>query len=202
MSEGTHLSAEVRRRAVRAVQDGMSRMAIAAAVGVERTTLYRWIQKYEVDGESGLERKAGSGRRRKLEELSEDELRALVLKGAQHFGYETDLWTVGRLRQGITEEFSIVLSKNTVWRRLRDAGLTYQKPERASSVSSVGKTYRVEGGHRILATDAQASSSPPLGGCDGPGASSHVQENQSMDRKSAVSSCIPSSQVLARLESR
>lgn len=130
MSEGTHLSAEVRERAVRAVQDGMSRKAVAAAFGVERTTLYRWMQKYEVDGDSGLERKAGSGRRRKLEELGEDELRALVLNGAQYFGYETDLWTVGRLRRVITEEFSIVLSKNTVWRRLRDAGLTYQKPER------------------------------------------------------------------------
>src|SRR3990172_1688536 len=130
MSEGTHLLAEVRQRAVRAVQDGMSRKAVAAAYGVERTTLYRWMQKYEVDGESGMERKAGSGRRRKLEELSEGELRALVLKGAQHFGYETDLWTVGRLRRIITEEFAIVLSKNTVWRRLRDAGLTYQKPER------------------------------------------------------------------------
>jgi transposase len=130
MSKGMHLSAEVRERAVGAVQDGMSRKAVAAAYGVERTTLYRWMRKYDVDGESGLERKAGSGRRRKLEELSEDELRALVLKGAQHFGYETDLWTVGRLRRVITEEFSIVLSKNTVWRRLRDAGLTYQKPER------------------------------------------------------------------------
>jgi len=130
MSEGTHLAAEVRERAVRAVQDGMSRKAVATAYGVERTTLYRWVRKYDIDGESGLERKAGSGRRRKLEELSEDELRALVLKGAQHFGYETDLWTVGRLRRVITEEFSIVLSKNTVWRRLRDAGLTYQKPER------------------------------------------------------------------------
>jgi transposase len=130
MSEGTHLSAEVRRRAVRAAQDGMSRKAVAAAFGIERTTLYRWMQKYEVDGESGLDRRAGSGRPRKLEELGEDELRALVLKGAQHFGYETDLWTVGRLRRVITEEFSIVLSKNTVWRRLRDAGLTYQKPER------------------------------------------------------------------------
>lgn len=130
MSEGTHLAAEFRGRAVRAVQDGMSRQAVAAAYGVERTTLYRWMQKYEVDGESGLERKAGSGRRRKLEELGEDELRALVLNGAQYFGYETDLWTVGRLRRVITEEFSIVLSKNTVWRRLRDAGLTYQKPER------------------------------------------------------------------------
>jgi transposase len=130
MSEGAHLSAGVRERAVRAVQDGMSRNAVAAAFGVQRATLYRWMQKYEVDGESGLERKAGSGRRRKLEELSESGLRALVVKGAQHFGYETDLWTVGRLRRVITEEFSIVLSKNTVWRRLRDAGLTYQKPER------------------------------------------------------------------------
>jgi len=130
MSEGTHLSAEVRGRAVRAVQDGMSRKAVAAAFGVERTTLYRWMQRAEVHGQSGLERQPGSGRSRKLEELCEDELRAMVLKGAQHFGYETDLWTVGRLRRVITEEFSVELSKNTVWRRLRDAGLTYQKPER------------------------------------------------------------------------
>lgn len=130
MSEGTHLSAEVRRRAVRAVRDGMSRRGVAAAYGVERSTLYRWMQKYEVRGESGLDRQAGSGRPRKLEKLNENELRALVLQGAQHFGYETDLWTVGRLRRIIAEEFSLVLSKNTVWRRLRDAGLTYQKPER------------------------------------------------------------------------
>lgn len=53
-----------------------------------------------------------------------------MLQGASQFGFETDLWTVGRLRRVITEEFSIALSKNTVWRRLRDAGLTYQKPER------------------------------------------------------------------------
>jgi transposase len=130
MSEGTHLTSEIRRRAVRAIKEGMPHKAVAAAYGVDRTTLFRWMQKYELNGDSGLERKAGSGRRRKLEELNEDELRALVLKGAQHFGYETDLWTVGRWRRIITEEFSIVLSKNTVWRRLRDAGLTYQKPER------------------------------------------------------------------------
>jgi len=92
--------------------------------------LYRWIQKYEADGQPGLERKPGSGRPRKLEQLTEFQLRAMVLKGAQQFGYETDLWTVGRLRRVISEEFSVLLSKNTVWRRLRVAGLTYQKPER------------------------------------------------------------------------
>ena len=30
----------------------------------------------------------------------------------------------------IADEFQIRLSKNKIWRRLRDAGLTYQKPER------------------------------------------------------------------------
>ncbi len=130
MSEGSHLFSDVRYRAVRAVLDGIPMLDVAAAFGVDRTTLYRWMQKYDAEGESGLQRRTGRGRRRKLEELSEDELRCLVLKGAIHFGYETDLWTVGRLRRVITEEFSVELSKNTVWRRLRDAGLTYQKPER------------------------------------------------------------------------
>lgn len=130
MSKGLHLSADVRERAVRAVQDGMSRQAVAVAYGVDRVTLYRWLHKHTVEGDVGLQRQSGSGRRRKLEELDEDTLRVLIVKGAIHFGYETDLWTVGRLRRVITEEFSIVLSKNTVWRRLRDAGLTYQKPER------------------------------------------------------------------------
>lgn len=115
-----HLSAELRGRAVQAVLDGLPRKAVAAAYGVERTTLYRWIQKHEVDGQSGLARRRGSGRPRKLEELTENELRAIVLKGAQYYGYETDLWTVGRLRRVIAEEFSIELSKNTVWRRLRE----------------------------------------------------------------------------------
>ena len=130
MSNGLHLTADVRERAVRAVQDGMTLQAVAAAYAVDRVTLYRWLPKHSMDGDFGLERKSGSGRPRKLEELDEDTLLALTLKGAIHFGYETDLWTVGRLRRVITEEFSIVLSKNTVWRRLRDAGLTYQKPER------------------------------------------------------------------------
>lgn len=130
MSEGSQLSSDVRHRAVRAVLDGLPRLDVAIAFAIDRTTLFRWVQRYEAEGETGLHRKAGSGRRRKLEELCEEEIRSLVLKGALHFGYETDLWTVGRLRRVITEEFSMELSKNTVWRRLRDAGLTYQKPER------------------------------------------------------------------------
>jgi transposase len=65
-----------------------------------------------------------------LAELTEGELLEIVLQGAMAFGFESDLWTVARLRRVIRDEFRIQISKNTMWRRLRDAGLTYQKPER------------------------------------------------------------------------
>jgi transposase len=130
MSEGTHLPTNVRELAIEAVQNGIPKSAVAKAYGVSRLTIYRWLERFEVEGPEGLERKAGSGRPRKLEELTEGELRTIVLQNASQFGFETDLWTVGRLRRVIQEEFEIDLSNNTVWRRLREAGLTYQKPER------------------------------------------------------------------------
>lgn len=121
---------EARRRAVDAVLEGMSKSAVATAYGVDRKTVTRWVARFDDGGDVGLQRQAGSGRPRKLEDLTVDELHSIVLSGAASFGFETDLWTVGRLRRVISDEFSITLSKNTVWRRLRDAGLTYQKPER------------------------------------------------------------------------
>ena len=75
-------------------------------------------------------RRLGSGRPRKLEDLSEKGLERLVLKPASDFGYETALWTVARLQAVIHHQYRLKVSKDTVWRRLREAGLTYQKPER------------------------------------------------------------------------
>jgi transposase len=49
---------------------------------------------------------------------------------ASSYGYETDFWTTRRLIQVIAAECGVRLSKQTVLRRLHEAGLTYQKPER------------------------------------------------------------------------
>jgi len=103
---------------------------IAEAYGTDRSTVYRWVTRYQEEGEDGLIRRPTSGRPRKLEDLDEYQLCKLVLSPASDFGYETDLWTVARLRRVIREEYRLTISKNTMWRRLRDAGLTYQKPER------------------------------------------------------------------------
>ena len=130
MSEGSHLTTEIRQRAATAVVDGMAITSVAAALGVDRKTVSRWVSKFRNNGSEALHRRAGSGRPRKLAELTEGELLEIVLQGAMTFGFESDLWTVARLRRVIRDEFRIQISKNTMWRRLRDAGLTYQKPER------------------------------------------------------------------------
>ena len=121
MSESVYSTYEIRLRAVRAVAEGLRLGKVAEAYGIDRTTLYRWVKRYRQPGEESLQRRPGSGRPRKLQELSEAKLRELVLAPASDFGYESDLWTVGRLHSVIEEHFSLQVSKDTVWRRLREA---------------------------------------------------------------------------------
>ena len=130
MCNGVHLTADLRRRAVDAVMDGMTQTAVAAAFGVDRKTVSRWVVKFGEGGSDALLRKNGSGRPRCLEDLTEAELLKIILPGAMEYGFETDLWTVGRIRRVIMDEFRVPVSKTTIRRRLREAGLSYQKPER------------------------------------------------------------------------
>jgi transposase len=130
MCQGRYSTFDVRIRAVEAVKRGLAVGQVADAFNVDRTTLFRWVQRYHNNGEDGLQRQPVSGRPRLLEELDEEVFRKIIMCPASEFGYETDLWTVGRLQTVLAELCEVTLSKNTVWRRLRDAGLTYQKPER------------------------------------------------------------------------
>ena len=131
MSHGRLYSTlEVRRRAVRAVYRGMSVIEVAEAYGVDRRTLHRWLAGYESGGEAGLGRRQGSGRPRKLPELGEEDFRRLILQPPGGYGFETDLWTVARVHAVLEQRLGVAVSRDTVWRRLREAGLTYQKPER------------------------------------------------------------------------
>jgi transposase len=131
MSGATHSTYDVRIRAVQAVvQEHLPVTMVAQAYGTDRSTIHRWLARFQATGEPGLWRKSGTGRLRKLEELDRGRLQEIVLAPASHYGYETDLWTTRRLIQVIQAEFDVLLSKQTVMRRLHDAGLTYQKPER------------------------------------------------------------------------
>lgn len=131
MQRAKYSTYDIRVRAVKAVCDGMNINEVAKAYQTHRTTIYRWSIRFkEEGGESGLERKPVSGRPRILLEINDEELLSIILKPASSFDYETDFWTCKRLCNVLEEEFRITVSKVTVLRRLRDLGLTYQKPER------------------------------------------------------------------------
>jgi transposase len=131
MDGTTYSIFEVRVRAVRAVLGGMPIIEVARAYHTDRTTIHRWLQRFRESGtEDSLHRRPTSGRPRKLSGLSEGELKDIVLAPASHFGFETDLWTVARLHTVLLERCQEPLSEDTVWRRLRAAGLTWQVPVR------------------------------------------------------------------------
>jgi transposase len=122
---------ELRVRAVQAVENGTPIIQVAQAYGVDRTTVHRWLRRHqEAGGDSGLQRRPVSGRPRKLTCISLYNLKRIVLAPASKFGFETDLWTVGRLHGVLIDRFDVEVSEDTVWRRLREAGLTWQTPER------------------------------------------------------------------------
>ena len=128
--QGKYSTYEIRVRAVAAVSRGLPVGEVADAYCIDRTTLFRWMTRQRQNGLDGLQRKSGSGRPRLLSALKETALLDIVLQPATAFGYETDLWTIGRLHRVVQEEYDTTISHDTIWRRVRDAGLTYQKPER------------------------------------------------------------------------
>jgi transposase len=131
MDGAVHSTYDVRLRAVRAVcEEHLPVTMVARAFGTDRSTLHRWLSRFEANGDIGLSRRPGSGRPRILENLDRDTLKHIVLSPASDYGYETDFWTTRRLIQVLQSTFDVLLSKQTVMRRLHEAGLTYQKPER------------------------------------------------------------------------
>jgi transposase len=136
MREGSPLivgysSYDVRVRAVRAVlDDGLPVTEVAQAYGTDRTTVHRWLARFEAKGDAGLQRRPVPGRPRKIASLDAAALTAIIMAPASHYGYETDFWTTPRLIQVVEAQFAVSVSKQTIMRRLHEAGMSYQKPER------------------------------------------------------------------------
>ena len=129
--ESKYSTYDIRVRAVAAVREGMAVTKVAKAYQVDRTTIYRWATRYQqAGGTQGLKRRPVSGRPRILSGISNRTLLSIVSKPASRYGYETDFWTCVRVCQVLRQKYQLTPSRWTVWRWLRDCGLTYQKPER------------------------------------------------------------------------
>src|SRR5262249_28472837 len=130
MNQGKYATLDMRSRAVLAVAGGQPRSPVAEAYRGKRPTWLRWVRRCATAGRRGRQRRSGRGRPRLLAALDREALNAIVWEPASPFGFETDVGTVERRRQGIRAPYGRTVSPHPVRRRRRDAGFTSQQPER------------------------------------------------------------------------
>jgi transposase len=121
---------EERRRAAAPLirHSKLSHAAIARELGVSRVTVVHWARTLKTQGLRGLRRRKASGRPAKLTAEQHRELKRLVKHGALAAGFESDRWTLARVRQAIKQKFDVVYHEHYLGRLLRKLGLTPQVP--------------------------------------------------------------------------
>jgi transposase len=92
---------------------GHSPYEIAEIEGVTPWSVYRWKKMYEDEGSTGLNAKPHPGSSPTLPKEHFAELADLLQQGPQAYGFDTDRWTLDRIRVVIEQEFSVSVSRTT-----------------------------------------------------------------------------------------
>jgi transposase len=124
---------ELRRLAVRLIDEGHTRAEAARVLGVARETVSRWVSRHREGGERALDarRRGRRGGHTKLSEAQQLRIAKLVAgKNPDQLSLPGFLWTRALVRDLIFREFGVDLGEDTVGRYLRAWGFSPQKPMR------------------------------------------------------------------------
>jgi transposase len=119
-----------RRLAVQRVLDGYSTQEVAEFLGVDPSSVRRWVAALRDAGDSGLVARPVPGRPPKLTTIQEKIVRRWLGDSPSEHGFDTELWTAPRVGRLIEEEFSVRLNPRYLSAWLRERGFTPQKPQR------------------------------------------------------------------------
>src|ERR687885_2885564 len=131
------IQAALRRVAVAMVRAGKTRIEAAAAVGLNRRFVGRWVKAAAQSGGAALAgRRRGRrpGEQKALSAGQEEGLRYLIARGCpDQYGLSFALWTRQAVRALIARESGVWLSLSVVGDYLRGWGFTAQRPVRRAS---------------------------------------------------------------------
>lgn len=142
---------EARRiRAVELLQHGLTPVAVARQLGVDRRSVRRWYSAYRAEGKGGIKAKPASGRPPRLTIRQKSRVEQWLLKGALAVGFPTDLWTCPRVAQLIRNRLGVSYHVDHVCRLLHSLGWSPQRPSRRAierDESAIQRWIRVEWPH-------------------------------------------------------
>ena len=120
---------ELRKRGVAAVQSGESPAQVAAALGVNLRTLFRWLALYRRGGWDQLDANKRGGRPPKLDGRALRWIyKTLSTKNPLQLNFPFALWTIAMVQALIAKRFDVKLGHSSVARLLHQLGLSAQRP--------------------------------------------------------------------------
>lgn len=123
-------------------EQGMKVSQIAEIVRVSESTVLRCLQQYSAHGLAGLYPAARPGRARKASPGYVDKLLEIVRMRPRSLGLAFSTWSLDRLASYLEEQTGERVSRYTVWRRLKEAGVVFSRPQH--TISSPDPEYKVK----------------------------------------------------------
>jgi transposase len=115
----------------RVVEDGESPAAVMRSMGLCRTSIYRWLEKFEDGGLEALAEQIAAGPEPKLTDQQRQQVkRWIVGKDPRQYGFEFGLWTRQIVADLILKRMGVTLGLTAVGRLLAQLEITPQKPLR------------------------------------------------------------------------
>jgi transposase len=122
-----------RLEAARMFAHGATQAEVARTLGVSPQAASVWYRRWHQGGEQALRGAGRAGRRPRLSQVELDAVDQALRKGPQAFGFDTELWTLGRIAQVIQGLTGIRYHPGHVWRLLRGLGWSVQRPARRAA---------------------------------------------------------------------
>jgi len=120
---------EMRLSAVKRVECGESPEAVAVGLGINRRTIYRWLEAYHYGGEGAIKAKAIPGAPPKLNAKQMQQLAKIVRdKNPLQMKFQYALWTLAMIRELIRSKFGVRISEVSVGRVMKRLGFSPQRP--------------------------------------------------------------------------
>ena len=115
----------------RVVEDGEAPSLVMQTMGLCRTSIYRWLRRYEDAGLEALVEKIAQGPEPKLTEQQRKQVkRWIVGRDPRQYGFDYGLWTRRIVQSLLEQKFGLSLGLTAVGRLLAGLEITPQKPLR------------------------------------------------------------------------
>jgi len=119
-----------RGRAVLGYIEGRRVAEMAAELGVDRSSINRWLQWYEALGVEGLVTGTPPGPAPRLSEDQRARLVELVEEGPTSAGYTSGVWTGPMIADLIAQRFGVRYHNHHIPRLLHELGFSVQRPRK------------------------------------------------------------------------